>query len=106
MARIIVTTNKRGSHEHGILLDEDVCSEHMSDEHAAAQLLERLGWAVTDAERAPAVVACRRVRPAARGSALPDRVSVPHTRISRRARSRRRAPRPGASSASGHRPSP
>ena len=104
MARIIVTTNTRGSHEQGILLDEDVCPEHMSDEHTASQLLERLGWAVTDAERAPAVAARRRVRPRARGGALPDRVSVPRTRISQRARSRRHAPRPGTSSASEHRP--
>ena len=57
MARIIVTTNTRGSHEHGILLDEEVRPAHMSDEHAASQLLERLGWAVTDAKRAPAVAA-------------------------------------------------
>jgi hypothetical protein len=106
MARIIVTTNTRGNHEHGILLDEDVCPEHMSDEHTASQLLERLGWAVTDAERAPAVVAGYRVRPPAPEGALPDRVPVPHTRISRRARSPRHAPRPGTSSASGRRPSP
>jgi hypothetical protein len=106
MARIIVTTNTRGSHEHGILLDEDVCPEHMSDEHAASQLLERLGWAVTDAERAPAVAARCRVRPPARGGTLPDRGSVPRTRISRRDRSRRHTPRPGTPSASGHRPSP
>jgi hypothetical protein len=104
MARIIVTTNTRVNHEHGILLDEDVCPEHMSDEHAASQLLERLGWAVTDAERAPAVAARRPVRPRTRRGALPDRVSVSQTRISQRARSRRRAPRQGTSSTSGHRP--
>jgi len=51
----------------GFLLDEDVCPEHMSDQHTASQLLERLGWAVTDAERAPAVAARRRVRPPTRG---------------------------------------
>ena len=54
MVRIIVTTDKPGSDEHQILLDEGVCPEHMSDEHSASQLLERLGWAVSDAERAPA----------------------------------------------------
>ena len=53
MTRIIVTTDARGSHEQRILLDEEVRPEHMSDEHSASQLLERLGWAVTDAERAP-----------------------------------------------------
>ena len=54
MARIIVTTDKPGSHEQQILLDEGVCPEHMSDAHSASQLLERLGWAVSDAEHAPA----------------------------------------------------
>ena len=54
MARIIVTADTRGSDEQRILLDERVCPAHMSDEHSAAQLLERLGWAVTDAEGAPA----------------------------------------------------
>jgi hypothetical protein len=60
MASIIITTSTRRGHEHGVLLDEDVCPEHMSDEHTPSQLLERLGWAVTDAERAQAVAAHRR----------------------------------------------
>lgn len=54
MARIIVTADTRGGDERRILLDEEVRPEHMSDEHSASQLLERLGWAVTDGERAPA----------------------------------------------------
>jgi hypothetical protein len=57
MTRIVVTADTRGSDEQRILLDEEVRPEHMSDEHCASQLLERLGWAVTDAERAPAVAA-------------------------------------------------
>ena len=57
MARIIVTTDARGSDQQRVLLDEGVCAAHMSNEHSASQLLERLGWAVTDAERAPAVAA-------------------------------------------------
>ncbi len=57
MARIIVTADTRGSDEQRILLDEGVCPAHMSDEHSASQLLERLGWAVTDAERVPVVAA-------------------------------------------------
>ena len=57
MTRIIVTADTPGSDEQRILLDEEVRPDHMSDEHSASQLLERLGWAVTDAERAPAVVA-------------------------------------------------
>jgi hypothetical protein len=54
MTRITVTADIRGSEEHRILFDEEVCPEHMSDKHSASQLLERLGWAVSDAERAPA----------------------------------------------------
>jgi hypothetical protein len=57
MARIIITTNTCEDHEHGVLLDEDVCPEHMSDEHTPSQLHERLGWAVTNAERAQVVAA-------------------------------------------------
>jgi hypothetical protein len=55
MTRIIVTADTPGSDEQRILLDEEVRPDHMSNEHSASQLLERLGWAVTDAERAPAV---------------------------------------------------
>jgi hypothetical protein len=54
MTRIIVTSDVRGSEEQRILLDEEVRPEHMSDKHSALQLLERLGWAVSDAEHAPA----------------------------------------------------
>jgi hypothetical protein len=57
MARIIVTADTRGSDEPRILLDEGVCPAHMSSEHSASQLLERLVWAVTDADRAPAAAA-------------------------------------------------
>jgi len=57
MARIIVTAEpasepRRSSHSGGatVLLDERVNSIHLSDGHAAEQLIERLAWAVTDAE--------------------------------------------------------
>jgi hypothetical protein len=67
MARIIVTADqaskrRRSSQEDDlkILLDERVNSIHLSDGHAAEQLIERLAWAVTDAEdserRQPALV--------------------------------------------------
>jgi hypothetical protein len=35
-----------------ILLDERVESLHLSDDHSTAQLMERLGWAIADAEDA------------------------------------------------------
>jgi len=50
MARIIVTTDQSEQPDAPVLLDERVCSDHLSDGHSAAQLMERLGWAVTDAE--------------------------------------------------------
>jgi hypothetical protein len=50
MARIIVTTEKSERPDTPVLLDERVCPDHLSDHHSAAQLMERLGWAITDAE--------------------------------------------------------
>ncbi len=50
MARIIVTTDRSGRRDAPVLLDERICSAHLNDDHAAAQLIERLGWAITDAE--------------------------------------------------------
>ncbi len=59
MARIIVTAEPVGSRraqgqagENPVLLDESVNSIHLCDDHAAEQLIERLAWAVTDAEEA------------------------------------------------------
>jgi len=50
MARIIVTTEQTDRPDAPVLLDERVCPDHLSDEHSAAQLIERLGWAISDAE--------------------------------------------------------
>jgi hypothetical protein len=57
MARIIVTTDPVGQRDGPapldktpVLLDERVNSAHLGDDHAAKQLIERLAWAVTDAE--------------------------------------------------------
>jgi hypothetical protein len=57
MARIIVTADSElrrssPSGEGQVLLDERVTSIHLADGHAAEQLIERLAWAVTDAEQA------------------------------------------------------
>ena len=50
MARIIVQADDRRT----VLLDErDVKPEHINDEHAAVQLIERLEWAVRDEFRGP-----------------------------------------------------
>jgi hypothetical protein len=50
MPRIIVTTDPLDERETPVLLDESVESLHLSDDHAAEQLIERLAWAVNDAE--------------------------------------------------------
>ena len=59
MARIIVMTDQSERLDAPVLLDERVCPEHLSDHHAAAQLIERLGWAVTDADDAERVLSHR-----------------------------------------------
>jgi hypothetical protein len=49
MARIIVTTEQSERPDTEVLLDEWIYPDHLCDEVAAAQLIERIGWAVTDA---------------------------------------------------------
>jgi hypothetical protein len=57
MPRIIVTTDSSDIQhppvlpdKAPVLMDERVDSVHLCDDHAAGQLIERLAWAVTDAE--------------------------------------------------------
>lgn len=64
MAKIIVTADHTARGAAPVLLEESVYSVHLSTGHAAMQLIERLGWALGDAEelertqtRAGAVVA-------------------------------------------------
>jgi hypothetical protein len=53
MPRIIVTTDPPQLPGGApVLLDEQVQSVHLSSGHAAAQLVERLAWAISDAEEA------------------------------------------------------
>ncbi len=81
MPRIIVTTDpaQPQGEDASVLMDERVHSVHLAGNHAAAQLIERLAWAISDAEdeeraparpkrRAPRAAAARpsRSRPAAR----------------------------------------
>jgi hypothetical protein len=50
MARIIVTTDPTTQDAAPVLLDESVYSIHLENDQDAAQLIERVGWAITDAE--------------------------------------------------------
>jgi hypothetical protein len=64
MPRVIVTTDPSPlSADTSILLDERVHSVHLSTDHAAAQFVERLAWAINDAEEAEVERADRRMRP-------------------------------------------
>jgi len=50
MARLIVTTDPTADHAAPVVLDESVYSIHLENDHNSAQLIERLGWAISDAE--------------------------------------------------------
>jgi hypothetical protein len=50
MARILITAERRETREVPVLLDERVLPIHLTDGHAAEQLIERIGWAINDAE--------------------------------------------------------
>lgn len=50
MAKIIVTAEETLDGRHAVLLEESVQPVHLSTGHAARQLIERLDWALRDAE--------------------------------------------------------
>lgn len=50
MPRIRITTEPRAAGEVAVLLDERICATDLSSTHFARQLLERIGWAVADAD--------------------------------------------------------
>ena len=63
MPKVIVVSELENG-ESTVLLEERVVPAHLEDEHSAAQLVERLGWAIVDAEQVEAPpVPSRRPRP-------------------------------------------
>jgi hypothetical protein len=52
MPTIIVISNESSEQRPSVMLSEDVQPEHLASEHHSAQLIERVGWAVTDAKDA------------------------------------------------------
>lgn len=52
MPTIIVKSNTSTEQDDTVVLAENVQPEHLASDHHAAQLIERLGWAVTDAKDA------------------------------------------------------
>jgi hypothetical protein len=51
MPTIIVMSNESSEQGSAVLLSESIQPEHLASEHHAAQLIERVGWAVTDAKQ-------------------------------------------------------
>ena len=52
MPAIIVQSNGSTQQDSNVLLYEDVQPEHLASEDHAAQLIERVGWAVSEAKDA------------------------------------------------------
>jgi hypothetical protein len=50
MPRILVTTGPVGTPNAAVVLDERVETNDLASDHLAAQLVERIGWALLDAE--------------------------------------------------------
>jgi hypothetical protein len=50
MPRIIVTTEPLPEPDRAMLLDERIASSDLESDHFAAQLIERIGWALYDAD--------------------------------------------------------
>ena len=52
MPRMLVTTEPVDHVPAEVMLDEQVAPANLTSDHFAAQLVERIGWALGDAERA------------------------------------------------------
>jgi hypothetical protein len=50
MPRILVTTEHVDRPKAAVMLDEHIATSDLSSDHFAARLIERIGWAVDDAE--------------------------------------------------------
>jgi hypothetical protein len=62
MARLIVIadTASRPNIDGPVLMDEEVKPEHLSDEHVSHQIIERVAWAVLDAQEVSGPAGTRR----------------------------------------------
>jgi hypothetical protein len=61
MPRVVVTTDAQDGQEPRTLLDEFIDPTHLESEHSADAFVERLGWAIVDAEDEPSLI--RRLPP-------------------------------------------
>ena len=78
MPRVMVIADQNQQDQAQVLLDERVESVHLSDDHSAMQLVERLGWAISDAEDAERVQVRRAAPRRARSSRPSARPSARH----------------------------
>ena len=52
MPRIRITTDPLGTPDSAVVLDERIVASDLSSDHFAAALIERIGWALADADEA------------------------------------------------------
>jgi hypothetical protein len=93
MARIIVMSETSVDRDGVITLDERVAPAHMENGHHSAQFVERVGWAVhdaEDAEYAEATAEAAASHPDHDGVNDPDRGAPPPGQVSRVQRTMRR----------------
>ncbi len=50
MPRILVTTEPVEKPDAGVMLDERIATSDLTSDYFAAQLIQRIGWALADAE--------------------------------------------------------
>jgi hypothetical protein len=50
MPRIIVVAERSDTTDDRVVLEERLVRAHLESDHASAQLVERLGWAIVDAD--------------------------------------------------------
>jgi hypothetical protein len=51
MPRILITSEPIDKPDSGVMLDEHIATSDLASDHFASQLIERIGWALSDAER-------------------------------------------------------
>ena len=48
-------SNEGADHDSTVVLSENIQPEHLASNHHTVQLIERVGWAVTDAKKAEGI---------------------------------------------------
>ena len=66
MPRILVTTDGSDGREKAVVLQERVVSSDLESDHFSAQLVERVGWALVDADEIEHRTPAPEARPARR----------------------------------------